>query len=170
MFPDPNPQDYRPVSPTALPPYDPAQPGQGAVAVSGDDANPLFDGHAYTTGGGLPHLMELLRSEYRRYLQGEIDRRQRLGQRTISLQEAMTKAPFDNFYNFCVQYLTHNRPVENFFVDMNHGLKLSNNARVVVCPGTAVQGTMQDSGAVGVTQGLSQPGMGGVLPGGGIGI
>lgn len=185
MFHDPN-SDYRPVNPNALPPYNPLQPqpapdpyahlqqmpqmGQGAVAVSGDESNQLFDNHAYTTGGGLPHLLELLHGEYRRFLEYEIARRRQLGQQTISLEEAMTTAPFSSFYNFCVKYLTQHRPVENFFVDMNHGLKLSNNARVVVCPGTTVQGTMQDSGAVGVTQGLSQPGMGGVLPGHGIGI
>jgi hypothetical protein len=130
---------------------------RNAVNICGGQDADLFDPVTSTTSN-LPHLMELLLAEYRTYLTSEIEKKQAAGQRTISIAEALTVAPFNNFFNFCVRYLTINRPVENFFVDMNHGLKLSNNVSVVVCPGVNPQGQMEDSGAVNITTGLSQPG------------
>jgi|SRR5215471_11583904 len=144
MFPGHDPQNpYYPVGPS-LPP-----------SQQVPNASPLTI--------GLPHLLELLLAEYRTYLATEIQRRRGQGQRTLDVEQALAAAPCKNFYDFCVAYLAENRPVENFYVDRNHGLLLSNNARVTVCPQTNVQGTMQESGAVGVTQGLSQPHLGGVV-------
>lgn len=140
----------------------------GIVQVNNE---PLFDPARYTTAGQ-PHLMQHLWSQYRAHLQAKIDERKKTHPDTVTVDEALKRATAAHFFQFCEEYLKANRPVENFFVDMNHGLVLSNNARVVVSPGYDLRGTMQRSGAVGVTEGVSQPGLNGVAlgDGGPIGI
>lgn len=125
--------------------------------------------------GTIPDLMTLLKEEYARYLSFVIAQRQRAGQPTIDLEEAMTKAPFHSFFVFCTRYLNKHRPVQQFAADANVGFMLSNNVRATLCPPVqggyvGYGGQMQDAGDVGVTHGLSQPGMEGVVDGGGISI
>lgn len=122
-----------------------------------------FDSTRYTQAG-LPHLMAALHDAYRRQVQNELLKRKAAGQKVRSLEEALQRAPYAHFLAFCERYLSVNRPVETFAVDMNVGMRLSNNQRVCVSPGHAqVQGMMQDSGAVQVTHGRSQPGLDGVV-------
>lgn len=129
--------------------------------IVGVNHAPLFDPAAYTTAGQ-PHLIEHLWGKYRAHLQELIDERKKTKPDTVTVDEALKRATAAHFMAFCTQYLSVNRPVTNFFVDMNHGLVLSNTARVVVSPGFDLRGTMQSAGAVGVTAGVSQPGMNGV--------
>jgi hypothetical protein len=68
-----------------------------------------------------------------------------------------------DFVGFCQKYLDQHRTVETFPADSNCGIRLSNNKRCVIHPVTeAGDGSMQDSGAVGVTEGKTQPGQEGV--------
>lgn len=60
------------------------------------------------------------------------------------------------------KFLEQNRPVENFPADSNHGVRLSNNDRVLVCPPVPAPGTTAPSGAVEITHGASQSGQEGV--------
>lgn len=60
------------------------------------------------------------------------------------------------------KFLQENRPVENFPADQNHGVRLSNNDRVLVCPPVPSPGTTAPSGAVEITHGASQRGQEGV--------
>lgn len=73
----------------------------------------------------------------------------------------------DPFVAWALDYLNTNRPVENFPVDHNHGVRLTNNVRVLVCPGEDLRGTTTDAGAVGITTGESQKGQEGVSDAGG---
>ena len=59
-------------------------------------------------------------------------------------------------------FLEQNRPVENFPADQNHGVRLSNNDRVLICPPVPAPGTTVDAGAVEITHGASQKGQEGV--------
>lgn len=127
---------------------------------------PLFDPAKYTTAGQ-PHLLEHLWAKYRAFLQTKLDELTRAGKKAADLDTAVRRAPAEHFLAFAVEYLAKNRPVENFFVDMNHGVVLSDTSRVVVSPGYDLRGTMQQSGAVGVTVGASQPGLDGVVQAGG---
>ena len=130
----------------------------------------LFDPAKYTTAGQ-PHLMEHLWGAYRERLKALLDARRAAGQPAADLDAAVAKAPASHFYAFCVEYLLANRPVNTFYVDTNTGVVLSNTNRVVISPGFDLRGTMQDAAAVGVTAGVSQPGLNGVAPGTGpIGI
>lgn len=133
--------------------------GTGGVVQVND--SPLFDAAKYSTAGQ-PHLIEHLWSQFRVWMQRQIDARKAAKKPTIDIDEAMTRATAEQFMAFATKYLAANRPVENFFVDTNHGLVLSNNARVVVSPGVDVRGTMQGARAVSVTDGQSQPGLNGV--------
>lgn len=139
-----------------------------------------------SSAGQVPWLMDLLRIEYGKFLRESIYRRRAQGQATISLEEALEKAPFQSFFNFCVRYLAAHRPVQSFPADANIGFMLSNNVRAVLCPhvpnayvgpGGQMQGQeqgaygpMQSSGAVPIAHGLSQPGLDGALNDGGIPI
>ena len=130
----------------------------------------LFDPDKYTTAGQ-PHLLEHLWGAYREHLKTLLEARRAAGQPAAALDAALAKAPARHFYAFCVEYLLKNRPATTFYVDTNVGVVLTNTARVVVSPGFDLRGTMQDAAAVGVTAGVSQPGMNGVAPGTGpIGI
>ena len=67
-----------------------------------------------------------------------------------------------NFLAWAKDFLAANRPVENFPADSNHGVRLSNNDRVLVCPPVPAPGTTAPSGAVEITHGASQSGQEGV--------
>lgn len=123
---------------------------------------PLFDPANYTTAGQ-PHLVEHLWGKYRQHLQELIDERKKTKPDTVSVEEALKRATAMHFMAFCTKYLMDARPVENFFVDMNHGVVLSDTSRVVISPGFDLRGTMQGAGAVGVTAGATQPGLQGVV-------
>ena len=98
------------------------------------------------------------------FLKAEIETRRAAGKATVDIGEALPKIPATVFAKWAAEYLRTNRVVQNFFVDENHGMLLSNNRSVVVSPGIDIRGTMQDAGAVGVTQGRSSPGNEGVTP------
>ncbi len=116
----------------------------------------LFDSVAYTNGG-LPHLMQYLWDQYCEYLQEESDLRKAEGRVVSDLAMAKKKAPATHFAKWAADFLKQNRVVESFFIDENHGIRLSDNTRVAVCPGIEIRGTMQRSTAVEITSGLSQP-------------
>jgi hypothetical protein len=69
----------------------------------------------------------------------------------------------DSFVAFAIEYLDNNRVVELFYADSgNIGLCLSNNVRVTTTR-NGPAGTMQPSGAIGISSGVSQPGQNGVI-------
>lgn len=131
-------------------------------------SDPLFDPVAHTQAG-LPHLIGYLREKYIAHLDARIARlkdNQRSGSKSFQLTEGATAilaAPATDFIEFAIGFLSEHRVVENFFVDANHGIVLANNDRMVIAPLTDVAGTMQESGAVSVTHGRSQPGNEGVV-------
>lgn len=134
-------------------------PSQNAMPSSPD---PLFNPETHTQGG-LPHLVEFLVAEYRQLLRQANETRQAQGQALLDPEAVLKSAkPLLDFFK---AYLKTNRPVQVFALDANYGVILSNNARVAIAPGTPlIQGTMQDSGAVQVSQGMTQPGQDGVVP------
>jgi hypothetical protein len=70
------------------------------------------------------------------------------------------------FIEFCNEYLDRHRTVQTYPADANIGIVLANNVRLLVHPPSgAGMGGMQNSGAVDVTEGKTQPGQEGVLPG-----
>ena len=132
---------------------------QGIVQVN---EGGLFDEISHTQGG-MAHLMQHLWDAYVGFLRERLEERKKAGKATVSLEEAKKKAPAIHFAKWASDYLKENRVVENFFIDENHGVRLANNTCVAICPGTTIQGTMQDSGAVQVTEGRSQRDMNGVM-------
>mgnify|MGYP006890191480 FL=1 len=135
--------------------------GQGVVQVN---ESGLFDSIAHTQGG-VTHLMQLLWDEYLVHLRETIEKRTKAGKPSVSLTEAIKRAPATDFAKFCADYLAVHRPVQSFFIDENMGLMLRNQKSVAVSPGVEIRGTMQDAGAVQVTEGVSQEGLNGVVPG-----
>ena len=74
-----------------------------------------------------------------------------------------TAGTLDGFIRFAIDYLDQNRVVELFYADSgNIGMCLSNNVRVTTTK-NGPTGTMQPSGAVGISAGTSQPGQNGVV-------
>lgn len=138
-------------------------PSDGYEGVVGVNNAPFFDSFSHTQGGA-KHLLQHLLDEYVKVLNAQIEERKAAGKPTCTIDEAVAKMPMMKFLQFGKDYLTENRPVQNFFVDENVGLRLSNNANIVVSPGINVQGTMQNSGAISVTHGVSQREQEGVLP------
>lgn len=128
------------------------QPGN-VFQMSGSD---MFDSTAHTQGG-LPHLVQHLWDAYGAHLEEKIKERAATGQATVDLATAKKRAPATDFATWASDYLKENRVVESFFVDANHGVRLANNAMVAICPGVEIRGTMQESGAIQVTEGRSQP-------------
>jgi len=122
----------------------------------------LFDEIQHTQGGH-PHIMQYLWTKYCKYLQDQVQARQAKGLPCLSLSEALRKAPALGFVTWAAEFLKDCRPVQAFFVDENQGLILENNDCVCISPGVPVQGTMQDSGAVQVTEGRSREGSEGVI-------
>lgn len=130
-----------------------------SIAIS---AGNHFDDVIHTQGG-TPHLVQYLWDRYVSHLETQIKERAARGEPVVSLAEAKKKAPATHFATWAADYLRQNRVVEHFFIDENHGIRLSNNACVAVSPGTIIRGTMQSSHAVEITSGLSQTDMNGVI-------
>lgn len=98
-------------------------------------------------------LLDMLHEEYKAYVAG-------LG--PVNMLD-----PLASFLGFAEKYLDQHRTVETFPIDANCGIRLSNNKRCVIHPPTnAGDGSMQESGAVGVTEGKSQVGQEGVTEAG----
>ena len=137
-------------------------------AAGPTSANALFDPILHSQGG-CPHLIQHLLVEYRGYIGRANQVRAEQEQRLLDPEAAIRAArPLLDFFE---SYLRTHRPVQVFPIDMNYGVVLSNNARVAVSPGTPeVQGTMQDSGAIQVSHGMTQPGQEGVVPFHGYGV
>ena len=109
------------------------------------------------TRGGMPYLLDLLKDEYTRYMDGVNAKRKAENKPTLDAEKTLAAA--EPFLRFCRKYLTENRPVQCFPIDMNYGIQLSNSMRCAVSPGVEVpRGTMQDSPAVAISVGQSQPG------------
>lgn len=123
--------------------------------VFGVNNAPLFDSIMHTQGGA-PHLLQHLLDEYVKHLNEKTEERTKAGKASLPIAEALAKTPMMSFLRWAKEYLATNRPVQNFFVDENLGIRLSNNANVVLSPGVNLQGTMQDAGAVAVTHGQGQ--------------
>jgi hypothetical protein len=135
--------------------------GYNGAGFGVNDKN-LFDEVAHTQGG-MPHILQYLWDAYVRYLQAEISKRRESNKPTVTVEQAVTRAPAIKFVEWAANYLQEHRVVENFYVDANHGIRLSNNDTLVISPGTNIQGTMQDSGAINVTEGKSQQNMEGIF-------
>jgi len=137
----------------------------GLQGEAGGD--PLFNPETHSQGG-MPNLLQFLVAEYLAYMgQANKDRAEQ-GQEPLDAQKTVQKAkPLLAFFE---AYLRTNRPVNVFPIDMNYGVQLSNHKRFAVSPGVVedFRGSMQNSGAVEVTHGRSQPGISGVTDGGGI--
>jgi hypothetical protein len=150
---------YRPASSPHLPAYSPPAPMAPSpplpLSSIGQSPDPMFDSIAHTQAG-LPHLLSYLQQQYRQYVR-RVNQEQNL---QINPELAISSAR--TLLDFCEQFLTIHRPVQVFPVDMNYGVVLDNNDRVAICPGVAdIRGTMQDSGAVSISSGRSQPGQAG---------
>ncbi len=130
--------------------------------VVGITDSTLFDDIQHTQGG-MPHLIQHLWDEYQKYLIEQLEERKKAKKPTVSLEEAKKKAPATHFATWASDYLKEFRPVENFFIESNCGVRLTNNMCVAISPGTVIQGTMQDSHSVPVTEGKSQRDMNGVI-------
>ncbi len=126
---------------------------RSSVDINNDSA--LFDEIKHTQAG-MPHLLQYLWNRYVLHLQEEISKRQEAKQPTVTIQEALKRAPAISFVTWASDFLKETRVVENFFVDANHGIRLANMDAMVICPGTTIQGTMQESGAIAITEGKSQ--------------
>lgn len=124
--------------------------------------NPMFDSIAHTQGGVL-HLMDYLWDRYVSHLTERIEERKAEGKESIPLDVALKKTSAQAFKKFCEDFLDENRAVETCPLDENLGFRLSNNDMVALSRGIAIQGSMQDSGAVAVTHGRSQRGNEGVV-------
>ncbi len=135
------------------------QNSQGVFQVGSGD---LFDSTLHTQGG-LNHLMQHLWDAYCLHLQEEIGKRNAEGKLTVTLDHAKRKAPATDFAKWASDYLKEMRVTESFFIDGNLGVRLTNNVCVAVCPGVEIRGTMQDSHAIPVMEGRSQPGNNGVV-------
>lgn len=130
--------------------------------VFGVNDNGLFDPVAHSQGG-CQHLMQHLWDAYCEYLSDQLKARTDKGLAATTIDDAKKKSPATHFVKWAAEYLKANRVVQSFFIDENHGVQLANNTMVAICPGVEVRGTMQDSGAVQVTEGRSQRNNNGVV-------
>lgn len=132
--------------------------------VVGIGSADMFDTTSHTQGG-LPHLVQHLWDQYCLHLAAEIQKRKEAGQPALDLDAAKRRAPAAGFCKWATAYLLENRVAEGFFIDANHGVRLTNNVAVALCPGLQddIRGTMQDSKAVQVTEGRSQAHQQGVV-------
>lgn len=110
----------------------------------------------------MPSLVQLLVQEFQAQClrqNSEVSDPAQLRDPQIAIQAAK---PLLDFFD---SYLDLYRPVQTFPVDFNYGLVLSNNLRCTVSPSveTEAPGSMQDSGAIHVTMGKSNPGQNGVI-------
>lgn len=115
-----------------------------------------YDPLANDPMGGSTHLMQYLVDKYKEYLAGVIEERKL----TISIDDAMKRATAIGFAQWCTEHLNTTRVVETFYAAGNIGISLTDGEKLVLCPPTTeeVRGTMQESHAVGITEGLQQPG------------
>lgn len=115
-----------------------------------------FDPLANDPMGGSTHLMQYLWDKYVEYLKGVIEER-RL---KVTIEDAKKRADAIGFLKWCTAHLDHTRVVETFYAAGNIGISLTDGEKLVLCPPTTeeVRGTMQESHAVGITEGLQQPG------------
>ncbi len=109
------------------------------------------------TTAGLPTLLEHLKKVFLARLEKRLE-----AERARTNKDAPTKMDVLDvfrrcspllFLEFCDEYLKTNRITETFAVDSNVGVVLSDLSRCVICPGTEVDGTMLDAGAVAITEG-----------------
>ena len=131
--------------------------------------DPLFDA-ASLTQGGQPHLIQFLTQEYRDYIARANEQRAQHGKEPLDAEKTLKRAqPMLAFFE---AYLKQHRPTSVFPIDMNYGIQLSNYKTFALSPGveTDFRGTTQESVAVAVTHGRSQPGSRGSFDSGGIGI
>lgn len=122
----------------------------------------MFDSIQHTQGG-LNHLIQYLWDKYVEHLKEAVEKMQATARPVVNLEMAKKKAPATHFAKWCADYLKENRVTESFFVDGNLGMRLTNSDTMVICPGIEIRGTMQDSGAVAVTEGKSQNNKNGVV-------
>lgn len=120
-----------------------------------------FDAIRHTQGDH-PHIMQYLWDAYLAYLEAEGQERAAKGQTVLPIAQAKTKAPATHFVLWAANHLRDIRAIESFFVDGNVGVRLNNNKTIAISPGVEIRGTMQDSGAVAVTEGRSEIGNNGV--------
>lgn len=114
---------------------------------------PAFDSTNHTQAGH-KHLLQHLWDLYVAHMKETIEARKQKGERVLSIERAVHVAPAMNFVEWAAAYLLENRYAENFYVDENIGLRLTNDDHVVLCPGIAtIQGSMQDANAIEVTTG-----------------
>lgn len=116
------------------------------------------------TQGGHKHLVQYLWDAYAAHLEaggGGWPKARHAPGRPIA--EAKRTATAVDFVRWATTYLQETRPLGSFFIDGNVGLRLTTGETVAVSPGVVVSGTMQESYAVPVTEGLSQPGNNGVV-------
>lgn len=125
----------------------------------------MFDDIQHTQQG-MPHLLQFLWDEYVNFLKRETAKREKKKQKSVPLPIALKNTPATAFLAWAAKYLKKHRVGQQFYVDENLGIQLTNLRSCVICPGVTIRGTMQDSGAVEVTQGRSQPGNEGVAKSG----
>lgn len=114
---------------------------------------PEFDSTSHTQAG-LKHLLQHLWDCYVEFLKEQIEEKKGKGEKVVTIEKAILLAPAKSFFAWASDYLLENRYAENFYVDDNIGLRLTNNDHIVLCPGiAAIQGSMQDANAVEVTKG-----------------
>lgn len=129
--------------------------GQG---VFGESDRSAFDSIAHTQGR-LTGLMDYLWARYEAHLADRVAERLESGQTSPSAAEALRVAPARDFCAFCSEFLAENYVVEHFPLDSNLGLRLANNDMVALGPNVEeVQGTMQPSESVAVTEGRGRTG------------
>ena len=120
--------------------------------------DPMFDSVVHTQGEMLS-LLDLLKSEYQKYMEGV--NRTRSSQDKPPLDAVATLRAATPFLRFCEKYLMRNRPGEVFPIDMNYGVVLSNSQRFAISPGAAeMQGSMQDSPTVAISTGRNRDSVG----------
>lgn len=124
----------------------------------------LFEDTKHTQGG-VQHLAQFLWDEFTAYLHRESKRRKKKKLPTIDVEAALRKMPATAFLSWVAKYLKKHRVGQSFVVDENMGVQLTNLKTFVISPGVPIRGTMQDSGAIGVTHGRSQPGNDGMAKG-----
>ncbi len=143
----------------------PAYSQQTQMAASNqleqNSPNPMFNPVAHSQAG-MPHLIDYLKTQYRAHIQWMNETRAQQGQ-ALGDPEATIRAA-QPVLDFFESFLNTHRPIQIFPIDMNYGIVLDNNDRVALCPGAKnIQGSMQDSGAISITENLTHPGQDGVV-------
>lgn len=105
---------------------------------------------------GQTHFTQYAIDEYRKYLEGVIAERKL----SVTIEEAMKRATLTSFATWLVGHLDKVRVVETSYSTGNVGLRLTDGAAITLCPPAVeeVRGTMQESHAVGITDGSIKSG------------